>query len=287
MPVFFFFFFYIHGNWFPSVHDQSWLWLHLSVKWFGIMVHFKLSGFLFRLHENRSVSVRKALDSVVVIDSEWTAVWQDLLFLSRVMQVCRNNPFLHYRPMQMMQLNEKLNSCCPLLPSPLSPCCALFNRLEQIQMTLCCLSHHTMCNHQWLQPAVPFGFHLLYLLCAVLKYDIYQEVGLFVENPRRTNFQCVLWIKISCELLLTGNIHVSVHCTAWWISLWSYFCKTSTENINSGLYVLIRTWMALLTSCYFFNAAFFSYCRPCLRINLLNEPCCGVGWTRAFQDVVF
>lgn len=33
-----------------------------------------------------------------------------------------------------------------------------------MQMTLRFLSHRTTCNHQWLEPAVAFGFNLLHVL---------------------------------------------------------------------------------------------------------------------------
>lgn len=64
-----------------------------------------------------------------------------------------------------------------------------------------------------------------------------------------------------------------MYCTAWRVSLWSYFCKKkSTENINGWVFFYFDTWISLLSWLYL-------HCRPCLRINLLNEPCCGVRWT--------
>lgn len=54
------------------------------------------------------------------------------------------------------------------------------------------------------------------------------------------------------------------------VSLWSYFCKKNQQKTLTVFYFFI--WISLLSWLYL-------HCRPCLCINLLNEPCCGVRWT--------
>lgn len=115
---------------------------------------------------------------------------------------------------------------------------------------------------------VCFVLFFLYLILK-LEYNIHLE-------------SC--WKKIHRGLIFNKyvipnrNICAWANLTAWWIPTVKQFClkrkkKTSQEKTSA-------VWLTLLTHEWAFSCCrLYLLSAQWLRINLFNEPCCGVGWT--------